>query len=1577
MSRAPAATRLFDEGKSSAAMAGGRWEETKSFRVFVSSTFEDMSAERTALHDGVFPAVAKYCVARGARFEAIDLRWGISEGDSRARRTMRICLDEMRRSRELSPRLYLLVLLGDRYGWRPLPWRLPGADFDSILAAAGSERAAFAAWYDRDDNAVPVEYRLRDSPRGAGAPSEDELRDMLDRAIAAFLAPGDPRWVAYAGSAVHQEIMEARRHTPDPRGALCYVRQPRPAPEEQDIRPTLGSLEQELRGWLGASVCSYTAALALDAFCREVECALTGAVDAALADAPQQQELAGEIAAHAQFAAERMTGFQGRVASRRRLQRYLSDDVDRPFVVLGVAGCGKSALIAQAAEDTRTTNAGSLVVQRFVGATARSSDLHGLLDGLREEISATFDAPPQPAAHDIETAIARWLEVLRLRPPARQLVVFLDAIDQVENREGVDLMDWLPGRLPPGTKVVASLADPAAADYTTAPNDRASLRLTGLSWPQARVALHAWLDAARRTLQPAQERAIRTRFERCPLPLFLKLAFEQARGWTSGDRRVRVIRGLEGIVDAALDELEASHGAVLVAHALRYLGVARFGLAEDEMVRLLGQRRDVLSELRRRSPESPRADELPVAVWARLYADLSPYLARRSGAGVVLLGFYHRVVGERAAHRYGATLEARRAHGRLAWFFGGRPVLRAAAPDGETPDARATAELPFHLTHARMWTTLRRTLEDLRFVQAKCIAGMVHDLINDYEAALQAGGGRLRPIEPFLAFVRREAHNLNRYAAMPAFLHQQAHNFRRGGPVREAGSAVERAAAPWFRRLNLPNRDPILQATMIRHADSVLDCAFTADSRHLFSCGNDGAIRMWTPERWAHIKRVAQLPDKVRSCDASPDASVLFSASTDGVVRRHDLRSGEVLEFRHRVPAAERCRVSTDGRHVLVCGEKGAALFERSGRRLWSRKGVYYDAAFRSDGIAALVGDGVLLVDIRTGAKAGARGFSARSLYACAFSPDRRTLLVAGGTDTALSEQRRMGMAWTLDAGTLKPTETPHEFYEARHKFPESALSCRFLPDGRAYAIGLRSGSLEIFRTADGRRIRTVGDHTAGIRGIAVSPDGRHLVTASLDSRLHAYACRDLGTTEVGTPAGGAAFCAFATGGREARVWHARASNVEMEFGETLCAFDAPDPRPSHRALDPDVGFGDVRIAGPGVAFNTITGTFLRSVDAGRRHTPHRTSPIFGRLPEAYWLFAVGSRMTDFHVHLLPPLDDARQHSRALTWARSEDKWRTAVLRTDGLTLYRDDLKQRVELKVPQLAPRGDSPPLCLFSRGGDRLFFTAEHAIAVVDVEHVRIERLLDCSGEMPAAFCESADRKRLVGGGANGSLWEWDLDSGVLRWQRAAHEGTVVDCAYLGEREVLSIGHDEALCLWDPGTDARLAVYCPDASLSAFSVSADNRFVLGADVHGGVHMLELMRPAALCRTDTAAADPWAPLPGRLASAERMVHDVIAPRLAAAEPRLDLALICVFRDTPAGDEEWQVNVAGEHVRAQRETLPPVDVIIKASFEDWKLILIGELPVKFELFGSRPSVTGELGSILNVLPALFPSARSE
>jgi hypothetical protein len=52
---------------------------TRTFRVFVSSTFEDLKDERDALQRDVFPRLSKLCEANNARFQAIDLRWGVRD----------------------------------------------------------------------------------------------------------------------------------------------------------------------------------------------------------------------------------------------------------------------------------------------------------------------------------------------------------------------------------------------------------------------------------------------------------------------------------------------------------------------------------------------------------------------------------------------------------------------------------------------------------------------------------------------------------------------------------------------------------------------------------------------------------------------------------------------------------------------------------------------------------------------------------------------------------------------------------------------------------------------------------------------------------------------------------------------------------------------------------------------------------------------------------------------------------------------------------------------------------------------------------------------------------------------------------------------------------------------------------------------------------------------------------------------------------------------------------------------------------------------------------------------------------
>ena len=92
-------------------MAETRW---RTVRVFISSTFRDMHAERDYLVKFVFPQVRKLCESRGVTFTDVDLRWGVTDEQRAEGKVLPICLQEIKGCRP-----FFIGLLGERYGWVP------------------------------------------------------------------------------------------------------------------------------------------------------------------------------------------------------------------------------------------------------------------------------------------------------------------------------------------------------------------------------------------------------------------------------------------------------------------------------------------------------------------------------------------------------------------------------------------------------------------------------------------------------------------------------------------------------------------------------------------------------------------------------------------------------------------------------------------------------------------------------------------------------------------------------------------------------------------------------------------------------------------------------------------------------------------------------------------------------------------------------------------------------------------------------------------------------------------------------------------------------------------------------------------------------------------------------------------------------------------------------------------------------------------------------------------------------------------------------------------------------------------
>jgi hypothetical protein len=86
----------------------------RQIRVFISSTFRDMQAERDYLVKFTFPQLRKLCESRGVTWGEVDLRWGVTDEQAAEGKVLPICLEEIKRCRP-----YFIGLLSERYGWIP------------------------------------------------------------------------------------------------------------------------------------------------------------------------------------------------------------------------------------------------------------------------------------------------------------------------------------------------------------------------------------------------------------------------------------------------------------------------------------------------------------------------------------------------------------------------------------------------------------------------------------------------------------------------------------------------------------------------------------------------------------------------------------------------------------------------------------------------------------------------------------------------------------------------------------------------------------------------------------------------------------------------------------------------------------------------------------------------------------------------------------------------------------------------------------------------------------------------------------------------------------------------------------------------------------------------------------------------------------------------------------------------------------------------------------------------------------------------------------------------------------------
>lgn len=712
------------------------------FRVFISSTFLDLATERRLLEREVFRPLTTLCADNDARFQAVDLRWGVSAEAARAHATMTTCLTEVERCRTVSPWLHFLLLLGDRRGWLPVPAAIDESDFAALAARISDlDRRMLQRWFRRDGNSFPtatwVLRELGPDEAGAWKKAESELHPML--ADAAVSLPEDRRHV-FQQSAVEQEVSAGIfAHPGSAAGARAVFLSGQAHMVDAEQARRVADLKERVRDYLPDGRTAELTGQApterdtdyRDRFVQAVLPALRADVEAQLETWDSKESTGFDMrppSALKSLSPASQQALVGRSTELQLVEEFLDGEDGGLLTVVGPSGTGKTALLAAAAaaahQRALDRQSQPVVVARALGTTPATSALRTLLPGLVQEIAAGcgIESPMRQNADyaDMVTALEGVL-----RDASRPVYLILDAVDQLSPADASADLAWLPDQIPPNVRIVLSVLREKGQTTpgATVAVSRATklLKLAGLQTPDAAVLLAQWLGANGRTLTTQQRDSVLAAFEREGRPLWLRLAVEDCRHWRSDQPAISLPTSLDDLIGRLYRRLSApaARGPVLVRRVLSLLAASN-GLSEDELLDALSADDEVMREVRDRTVPEWRddIDRFPVVLWAQLASDLLPFLTERGDRSYRLLDYYHRQLRTVAHQWTGGPKAAGLRHRELAALF-----RRRADPAGQgrwAGGARPLSQLALHLAEARMDADLARLLTDFRYLETVC-----------------------------------------------------------------------------------------------------------------------------------------------------------------------------------------------------------------------------------------------------------------------------------------------------------------------------------------------------------------------------------------------------------------------------------------------------------------------------------------------------------------------------------------------------------------------------------------------------------------------------------------------------------------------------------------------------------------------------------------------------------------------------------------------------------------------------------------------------------------------------------------
>eukprot|EP01125_Pyxidicula_operculata_P021681 TRINITY_DN850_c0_g1_i2.p1 TRINITY_DN850_c0_g1~~TRINITY_DN850_c0_g1_i2.p1 ORF type:complete len:2119 (-),score=466.83 TRINITY_DN850_c0_g1_i2:988-7344(-) len=1025
-------TNQKQEDSISSSTSSSSW---RTVRLFISSTFADMQAERNYLVKYVIPLLRSKCTKRRIHLIEVDLRWGVTEEQAKQGNTVEICLSEIDKC------MIFTALIGDRYGWAPnydeirddLKVKYDITPGNSITAM----EINYGALKRKNDPSCHASFYFRDSSFVSKIP---------DKTKASLFRENNT-----ANASKLEELKKEIRTVAKGTGST-------PVFPVFDYKPSYQSISTD--GVVELSDLKQFG----DAFLDNVWKAIDKEFPE---DMKQLSEFDEENFLHDQFIEHRIANFVGRKDKLKELKKYVDTNnpvsKNHPLCVAGQAGSGKSALTAFFSTQMKDSSS-VICISHFVGASPKSTDIIATLKRISQSLIREFSlwesVPDEIEYVDLIELFKKLLNLSSKQLGSKKLVIVIDAINQFHNdKHRASQLEWLPNDLPLGVRIIVSCLGGECLDIITSRNYH-TIKIGDLSSKDREDIVKYTLQRHNKRLDTNEMKLLMSKSDAVK-PLYLVLVCEELRIYGIFEKIKEKISNfsptLQGVLEQVLIRLENEHGKKIVSQILSLLQTSRHGLLELELLEMLN---------------------LNSSSWAALYLSLGMIFRPVGREGQ--LDFFHRQISKAIRKRYLSEEESIvNTHKMLAKYY-----LSQIDPtsnylfnfDNKFTDTtenfpRALNEVVYHLVHGNMWSELEQTLANLYFIERRISNGQVFALVSDFNEfdnyitnntnnVVNIPMSMNKKLSEYKRFLQGNASHLHlqRQGTLQAALNQLlSEEIEKQSKViiekqdKIKSSSSSSTKQPYIKWLNKPPVGDVGYLLQIQASMDVNDCCYSLDQKYVLSAQRDGSLSLWSSITGESAAKIMNHKGIVNSCEFSKDGKKFLSTGEDGLLNIYESDTKQLLTSIKHTAALNSGNFSPCGNYVAAGSEDGSI-------NIYSMKDWKKQYTLNHGG----------------------------SISCVEFSPDTTesdVKLVSASSDKQL-------IIWNV---------LSKEVIHKLQSHTKSIKDCKYDSTGQWLISSGQDMTIKVWNTKTGELLQTLTGHKDNVEGIAISPCNLKIVSGSWD----------------------------------------------------------------------------------------------------------------------------------------------------------------------------------------------------------------------------------------------------------------------------------------------------------------------------------------------------------------------------------------------------------------------------------------------------------------------------------------------